>query len=82
LKKGTDERYRGKLPFICFNCDGTIHFAKIIPHKKKKRNEEDDSNRKQIYKVKITKNKVFKKSVCTKEEKSSSDEDEVTESET
>jgi hypothetical protein len=82
LKKGTDDRYRGKLPLICFNCDGIGHFANKCPHKKKKRNEEDDSNRKQIYKGKRTKKKVFKKSLCTKEDNSSSDEDEVSESET
>jgi hypothetical protein len=27
LNKGTDGRYRGKLPLICFNCDGIGHFA-------------------------------------------------------
>jgi hypothetical protein len=28
LNKGTNDRYRGKLPLICFNCDGIDHFAK------------------------------------------------------
>jgi hypothetical protein len=57
LKKGTNDRYRGKLPLICFNCDGIGHFANKCPHKKKKINEEDDSNRKQTYKGKRTKKK-------------------------
>jgi hypothetical protein len=37
---------------------------------------------KKTYKGKRTKKKVFKKSFCTKEENSLSDEDEVSESET
>jgi hypothetical protein len=82
LKKGNDEKYRGKLPLICFNCDGIGYFANKCPHKKKKINEEDDSNNKQIYKEKRTKNKFFRKSFCTKEDNTSSDEDEVSESET
>jgi hypothetical protein len=66
---------------ICFNCDGIGHFSNKCPHNKKKRNEEDDSNNKQIYKGKRTKNKVFKKSFGTKEDSSSLDKDEVSESE-
>jgi hypothetical protein len=27
LNKGTDDMYRGKIPLICFNCDGIGHFA-------------------------------------------------------
>jgi hypothetical protein len=81
LNKGTNDRYRGKLPLICFNCDGIGHFSNKCPHKKK-RNDEGYSNSKQTYKGKITTNKVFKKSLCTKEDISSSDEDEVNDSET
>jgi hypothetical protein len=33
LNKGTDGRYRGKLPLICFNCDGIGHFDNKCPHK-------------------------------------------------
>jgi hypothetical protein len=33
--KGTNGRYRGKLPLICFNGDGIGHFANKCPHKKK-----------------------------------------------
>jgi hypothetical protein len=30
LNKGNDSRYRGKLPLICFNCDGIGHFANFM----------------------------------------------------
>jgi hypothetical protein len=81
LNKGTGGRYRGKFPFICFNCDGIGHFSNKFPHKKNKRNDEDYSNIKQTYKGKGTTKKVFKKSLRTKEDISSSDEDEVSDSE-
>jgi hypothetical protein len=81
LNKGTDGRYRGKLPLICFNCDGIGHFANKCPHKKK-RNDEGYSKGKHTYKGKRTTKKVFKKILCTKEDISSSDEDEVSDSET
>jgi hypothetical protein len=82
LNKGNNDRYKGKFPLICFNCDGIGNFSNKCPHKKNKRNDEDYSNRKQTYKGKITTNKYFKKILCTKEDISSSDEDEVSDSET
>jgi hypothetical protein len=45
LNKGTNDGYRGKLPLICFNCDGIGHFDNKCPHKKN-RNDEGYSNRK------------------------------------
>jgi hypothetical protein len=39
LKKGTNGKYRGKIPLICFYCDGIGHFSNKFPHKKNKRNE-------------------------------------------
>jgi hypothetical protein len=75
LNKGADGRYRGKLPLICFNCDGIGHFCNKCAHKKK-RNDEGYS------KGKRTTKKFFKKILCTKENISSSDEDEVSDSET
>jgi hypothetical protein len=81
LNKGTDGRYRGKIPLSFLNCDGIGHFDNKCPYKKKK-NDEGDSKRKQTYKGKRTRNKVFKKILCTKEDISSSDEDEVSDSET
>ena len=81
LNKGTDDRYRGKLPLICFNCDGIGHFANKCSHKKK-RNDEDYSKGKYTYKGKRTTKKDFKKRFYIKEHISSSDEDEVSDSET
>jgi hypothetical protein len=81
LNKGTNDKYRGKLPLICFNCDGIGHFANKCPHKKK-RNDEGYSKGKKTYKGKITTKNVFKKNFCTKEDISSSDEDEFCDSET
>jgi hypothetical protein len=51
LNKGTNCRYRGKLPLICFNCDGIGHFANKCPHKKK-RNDEGYSKANKHIKVK------------------------------
>jgi hypothetical protein len=79
LNKGTNGRYRGKIPLICFNCDGIGHFANKFPHKKK-RNDEGYLKCRQTYKGKRTTKKVFKKTFCTKEDISSSDEDEVSDS--
>jgi hypothetical protein len=82
LNKGTNDGCKGKITLICFNCDGIGHFANKFTHKKNKGNDEDYSNRKQTYKGKGTTKKVFKKILCTKEDISSSDEDEVNDSET
>jgi hypothetical protein len=82
LNKGTNIRYKGKSPLICFNCDGIGNFVNKCPHKKNKMNDEDYSNRKQTYKGKRTTKKAFNKILCTKEDISSSDEDEVSDSET
>ena len=81
LNKGTNNIYKGKLQLICFNCDGIGHFSNKCPHKKK-RNDEGYSKGRQTYKGKRTTKKVFKKIFCTKEDISSSDEDEVSDSET
>jgi hypothetical protein len=76
MKKGTDE-YRGKISLIYFNCDGIGHFDNKFPHKKKKRNEEDESKREKIYKGKRTKFVFLQENPLTKEDSSSSNEDEV-----
>jgi hypothetical protein len=81
LNKGTNGRHRGKLPLICFNCDGIGHFDNKCPHKKKI-NDEGYSKGRQTYKGKRITKKFFKKNFCTKEDISSSDEDEVSDSET
>jgi hypothetical protein len=79
LNKGTNSRYRGKLPLICFNCDGIGHFDNKCTHKKK-RNDEGYSKGKHTYKGKRTTKNDFKKSLCIKEDISSLDEDEVSDS--
>jgi hypothetical protein len=76
LNKGTNGGYIGKLPLICFNFDGIGHFDNKCPYRKK-RNDEGYSKGKQTYKGKKTTKKVFKKRLCTEEDISSSDEDEV-----
>jgi hypothetical protein len=81
LNKGTNSRYRGKIPLICFNCDGIGNFANKCPHKKK-RNDEGYSKGKHTYKGKIITKKVFKKKLYTKKDISSSSEDEVNDNET
>jgi hypothetical protein len=81
LNKGIDHRYRGNLPLICFNCDGIGHFSNKCPHKKKI-NDESYSKGKHAYKGRRNTKKIFKKILCTKEDISSSDEDEVSDSET
>jgi hypothetical protein len=80
LNKGTKNRYRGNLPLICFNCDCIGHFANKCPHKKN-RNDKGYSKGKHTYKGKRTTKKVFNKILYTKEDTSSSDEDEVSENE-
>jgi hypothetical protein len=65
LNKGTNGKYRCKIPLICFNFDGIGHFANKCPHKKK-RNNEGYSKGRQTYKVKITTKKVFKKNFAPK----------------
>jgi hypothetical protein len=77
MNNGTNDRYRCKLPLICFNCDGIGHFAKKYPHKKK-RNDIGYSKGKHTRTTK----KDFKKILCVKEDISSSDEDEISDSET
>jgi hypothetical protein len=81
LNKGTNDMYRCNLPLICFNFDGIGHFANKCPYKKN-RNDEGYSNIKKTYRGKTTTKKVFKKRLCTKEDISSSNEDDLSDSET
>jgi len=40
LKKGTKGKYRGKLPFKCFNYGGVGHFVMKCPHNEKNKDDE------------------------------------------
>jgi hypothetical protein len=81
MNKRTIGRYRGKLPLIFFNCDGIGNFDNKCLHKKNI-NDEGYSKGKHTYKGKRTTKKDFKKSLFVKEDISSSDEDEIGDSET
>jgi hypothetical protein len=65
LNKGTNGRYRGKLPLICFNCDGIGHFSNKCPHKKKI-NDEGYSKVKHTYKAKELQRNISRKSYASK----------------
>jgi hypothetical protein len=82
MKRVTD-KYKCMLPLKCFNCDGVDNFSNKCSYKKNKGNEEHDSKKKnKIQKGRRNKKKVFNKSICTKEDISSSNEDEVSDSDT
>jgi hypothetical protein len=65
LKKGTNDKYKGKLPLIYFNCDGIGHFANRCPHKKKRNDEGYSKGRKHI-KVKELQRKFSRKKFAPK----------------
>jgi hypothetical protein len=65
LDKGIDDGYIGKLPLICFNCDGISHFDNKCPHKKK-RNDEGYSKTNKHIKAKETQRKFSRKDYTPK----------------
>jgi hypothetical protein len=40
LKRGTD-KYKGKLPFKCYNCRKVVHFASKCPYARGSNNDEE-----------------------------------------
>jgi hypothetical protein len=78
LKRGTD-KYKGKLPLMCFNCGKIGHFASKCPYAKNSDSDEEEVPKKekkyQKGNKKENKRKVFKKSLYSKEDDSSYDED-------
>jgi len=52
LNKGTKGKYRGKLPFKCFNYGGVGHFAAKCPHNEKNKEDESSNRERSDYKTK------------------------------
>jgi hypothetical protein len=69
-KKGSG-KYKGKLPFKCFNYGKIGHFASKCPHKRKDQtyDDEDKHKHKKVYKE----NKFKKKSLCVNNDDDPSD---------
>ena len=69
LQKGSG-KYKGKLPFKCFNCGKIGHFQAKCPYPKEEPKDEDDRNKKYKKKGKFHYNKKYKgkKNFYSKEE--------------
>ena len=72
LKKGSG-KYKGKLPFKCFNCGRIGHFSNKCPHKRKDQTCDDEE--KQKHKNFFKENNFKKKSICVNNEDDPSDDE-------
>jgi hypothetical protein len=72
MKKGSD-KYKGKLPFKCFNYGKIGHFSSKFPHKRKDQTYDDEETHKhkKVYKE----NNFKKKSLCVNNDDDPSDDE-------
>jgi hypothetical protein len=72
LTKGSG-KYKGKLPFKCFNCGKISHFASKCPHKGKDQRYDDEEKHKhkKVYKE----NNFKKKSIFVNNDDNPSDDE-------
>jgi hypothetical protein len=72
LRKGS-RKYKGKLPFKCFNCGRIGHFENKCPHKRKDQrcDDEEKHNHRNLFKE----NNFKKKSLCINNDDDPSDDE-------